>query len=127
MHERSLVRRLLTQVEELMAEHDADRVEVVRLSVGEFSGVDPALLRTAFHEMAADTPVGDARLQLEVVPLEATCDLCGHRFAVSHFVFECPRCSWQHVTVLQGEQLVLESLLLEESDHEQAQTNGKSA
>jgi hydrogenase nickel incorporation protein HypA/HybF len=117
MHERSLVRRLLQQAEELMIEHDGARVREVHLSIGEFSGVEPELLETAFHEMVGEGPLGHAVLELQRVPLEAECDACGCQFAVERFTFLCPQCGSTEVTVLRGEQLMLESLVLEEAGH----------
>lgn len=117
MHERSLVRQLLRQVEKLMIEHNAERVREVRLSIGEFSGVEPELLETAFHELVGAGPLGDAVLELERVPLEAQCDACDCQFAVERFAFLCPQCHSTEVTVLRGEQLMLESLVLEEAGH----------
>ncbi len=126
MHERSLVSRLLAQVERLMEEHDAVRVHAVRVSVGQFSGVEPLLLRSAFQEMVFDTPMRGADLIMEEVPLEARCDLCGDQFAVERFDFECPRCGSRKVTVVRGEELMLESLMMEETSHEE-RTHGEFA
>ena len=53
MHERSLVRSLLAQVQALAAEHPADRVAAIRVRIGEFSGVEPELLQSAYEELAA--------------------------------------------------------------------------
>jgi len=127
MHERSLVRCILKQVEQLMVEHDCQRVVAVRLSVGEFAGVEPALMEIAFNEMVDDSPLRGAVLQLVTVALEAKCDACGRQFAVERFVFVCPECSSGQVKVLRGEDLMLESLVVEAPDYEKAQTNGKPA
>lgn len=117
MHERSLVRQVLRQVAQLMVEHGCERVTEVRLSVGEFSGVEPELLQTAFEEMVNDTPLRGAVLELESVPLEALCEACGDCFAVERFVFLCPVCGSSNISVLRGEQLMLESLVMEEACH----------
>jgi hydrogenase nickel incorporation protein HypA/HybF len=114
MHERSLVRQVLRQVTQLMVDHDCGHVRKVRLSVGEFSGVEPELLEFAFDEMVSDTPLQGAVLELETVPLEAQCDVCGNQFAVERFVFICPVCGSPRVSVVRGEQLMLESLVMEE-------------
>jgi len=117
MHERSLVRQVLRQVERLMIDHDCQCVRKVRLSVGEFSGVEPALLEIAFDEMVSDTPLRGAVLELEQVPLEAQCDSCGRQFAVERFVFKCLQCGLPRVSLLRGDELMLESLVMEEACH----------
>jgi Zn finger protein HypA/HybF involved in hydrogenase expression len=53
MHERSLVMALLRQVDELRRAQGGQRVVLVRVSVGEFSGVEPELLRMAFQDVLA--------------------------------------------------------------------------
>ncbi len=127
MHERSLMRCVFKQVEQLMVEDEYQRVAAVRLSIGEFSGVEPALMEIAFNEMVDDSPLRGAVLQLVTVPLEAKCEACGRQFAVERFVFECPECSSGQVKVLRGEDLMLESLVVEASDYEKARTNGNPA
>ena len=113
MHERSIVRSLLRQVEDLLRAQQAARVLAVRLSVGEFAGVEPELLRWAYEDMVDGTSAQGADLVLEQVPLEARCDQCGREFAVERFRFECPACGSSSVTVVRGEGLVLESVTLE--------------
>lgn len=53
MHERSLVMALLRQVDQLRRAQGGHRVVMVRVSVGEFSGVEPELLRIAFQDVVA--------------------------------------------------------------------------
>ncbi len=117
MHERSLVCQVLRQVAQLMIDHGGQRVREVHLSVGEFSGVEPELLEIAFDEMVIETPLRGAVLELEQVPLEAECEACGNQFAVERFVFLCPACGSSSVSVLRGEELMLESLVMEEACH----------
>jgi hydrogenase nickel incorporation protein HypA/HybF len=97
-----------------MTEHGCQRVSEVRLSIGEFSGVEPALLRSAFDELVSGTPLQSAVLQLAEVSLEARCEVCGHQFAVERFAFECPECASRRVTIVRGEDLMIESLVMEE-------------
>jgi hydrogenase nickel incorporation protein HypA/HybF len=116
MHERTLVRALLKQVQQLQAEQAAERVLAVRVSVGEFCGVEADLFRSAFDELVDDSPISGALLELRVVPLEARCSSCSCEFAVANFRFQCPRCNEARVNVVRGEGLVLESVTLEETD-----------
>lgn len=113
MHERSLVQDLLRQVERLMREHGARRLLKVSVSAGEFSGVEPELLRLAFEELAPESAARGAVLELAEVPLEARCGECDHLFRVRRFRFQCPQCRGRQVTVVRGEGLVLESVTLE--------------
>lgn len=119
MHERSIVRALLNQAHELKTEQNARRVLTVRVSVGEFSGVEPQLVQSAFDELVGDSLIPGAQLELRVVPIEARCQACSHDFGVKGFRFHCPRCGESRVKILRGEGLVLESVTLEENDDRQ--------
>ena len=114
MHERSLVRALLRQVEALAAEHVPHRIIGIRLRIGEFSGVEPELLRSAYDDLAEHTTLRGAELAIERVPLEAVCRQCGTRFHVNNFRFECAKCSSAELTIAGGEELLLESVTMEE-------------
>jgi hydrogenase nickel incorporation protein HypA/HybF len=116
MHELSLARALLRQVEELRQSHRADGVRTVRVSVGEFSGVEADLLSSAFCELTEGTPMEGARLSIERVPLEARCAVCEHEFPVRTFRFVCPHCEARDVWIVRGEELMLETLTLAEAE-----------
>lgn len=113
MHERSLVRDLLRQLDDLVIAHAARGVKEVHLCVGEFSGIDLDLLRTAFSEMARDSSAQCARFIARSIPLTGRCQDCRHEFFISRFRFECPRCLGRSIAIVGGEELLLESVVLE--------------
>ena len=116
MHEFSLVQSLLGQVGALRRDQQAERVVTVRVSVGEFSGVEPELFRAAYEMLIEDTPLRGAELQLNRVPLEAHCNHCEREFAVARFRFVCPECNSRDLEILRGEDLVLESITVEQME-----------
>ena len=115
MHEASLVRTLIRQVEAIAERHAEARVAEVSVSVGDFSGVEPELLRMAFERQIAVTPLDGARLRLAHVPLEGVCSQCNSEFSIVAFRFICPHCEGSQVTVLRGEEMILESLVFEDA------------
>ena len=114
MHEASLVESLLRQVVSLMQEHGAQRVHTIRVCVGEFSGVEPELFRSAYELLVDDSPARGAALELRTVPLRARCSACHQEFSVQQFCFQCPACECRQVDTIQGEDLLLESVALED-------------
>ncbi len=114
MHERSLVRALLKQVEDLAAEHVGSRVAAVRVRVGEFSGVESSLLASAYDELIEETPLRESELVVKCVPLEATCDSCGENFRIERYNFRCNRCGSFQLSLRGGEELLLESVTMED-------------
>jgi hydrogenase nickel incorporation protein HypA/HybF len=110
MHERSLVRQLIEQVEDEVRNRHLSGLTTVHLEVGEFSGVEPSLLELAFQEMAVDKWPTEVRLEVNVTPLAARCRQCGEDFRVERFRFVCPRCKNAAVDVIAGEDMRLVSL-----------------
>ena len=107
MHEASLVRALLTQVGDLLIEHNGEAVEVVRVEMGPLSGVERTLVEVAFQQQVDTTTCRGARLQIDEVPLSAVCRDCGNEFEIKHFRFQCPACSSSLVQVTGGEEFRL--------------------
>ena len=115
MHERSLVRALLRQVAEVAANHPDSHVLSVQVRIGEFAGVEPDLLTSAYDDMVQDTSLRNAVLRMERVPLEASCDACGAQFRVEQYRFQCGQCGSARLTLRGGEELLLNSVTLEET------------
>jgi hydrogenase nickel incorporation protein HypA/HybF len=113
MHEYSLARTLLKQVDEVRRDQRAGRVLAVKVRIGEFAGVEPELLASAFGNLSAGTALGGARLEMECVSLAIRCESCGRESKVSHFCFACPNCGSRGVQITCGEELCLESVTLE--------------
>lgn len=113
MHERSLAHALLREVARLVDGKGAVQVASVRVTMGEFSGIEPELFRGAFEELVRESAMDDAKLILTVAPLEARCEACGEEFLVRRFQFQCPGCGHARTTIVRGQELLLESVTME--------------
>ena len=109
MHEQSLVRAILNQVEQVRQQHDATQVTRVRVEVGPMSCVDPTLLAAAFARTDRNSTVADAELVVDEVPLMARCIECESEFQVEAFEFRCPQCRGR-VRVIRGDEVQLVSV-----------------
>jgi hydrogenase nickel incorporation protein HypA/HybF len=65
MHEMSLLRGLLNQIESIARKHSASRVTVVRLKLGPLAHIEPEHLREHFVQAARGTVAASARLEIE--------------------------------------------------------------
>jgi hydrogenase nickel incorporation protein HypA/HybF len=113
MHERSLVRALLKQVQKVADENSGGRVLSILVRIGEFSGVEPELVASAYNQLVQETDFSDASLELEQTPLVAVCDQCGYNFRIEHFDFNCGRCGSLHLKLCGGEEMLLDSVTME--------------
>lgn len=113
MHEMAIAQGILDIALENAGRHDAAKITVIKLQVGEMTEVEPEALRFCFAALAAGTPAAEAILEIETTPLRARCRDCGHEFAVARFCFLCPACGSAGVEVISGRELRVEHLEVE--------------
>lgn len=111
MHEQSLVRSILRQVDSIRRDRNAEIVQSLVLTIGPLSGVDPDLLASAFDQLATEPSVADTELTIRQVPLMARCDACGRSQTITDFDFRCTHCG-HNLTITSGDQLELTSVSL---------------
>jgi hydrogenase nickel incorporation protein HypA/HybF len=111
MHEYSIVLSLLDQVAEEACRHAARVVRSVRVRVGELSGVEPDLIRSAFEIARAGTVCEHADLDLVVVKARWACPRCGTNLEQPAELL-CAECRVP-ARLASGDDLILERLLLE--------------
>ncbi len=110
MHELSIAQAIV----DVATRHaGTSRVVAVHVRVGHLRQVVPAALEFSFGLCAHGTPVEDAALTLEEVPIVVTCQGCGDESEPGGFPLACGACGGLGVDVVQGEELQVESLELE--------------
>ncbi len=77
-------------------------VDRPRKEVGELSLVIPEYVEELYPAVAAETPLKDTKLILEIVPGMAECDECDEIFNVVENEGYCPNCGSFEKTVLTG-------------------------
>ena len=90
------------------------RVTKVHLKVGHLRQVVPSALAFSFELVAQGTPVEGADLEMEEVPATGSCHRCGVESRLEVFPLQCRVCGGLDLQVLEGEELFVESLELEE-------------
>ncbi len=110
MHELSISRALLET-----AEHHAAgrRVLGINVTIGELRQVVPESLSFYVAILARGTACEGARLHARVAPARLRC-ACGEEWELAELSFRCPRCAGADVTVLDGDQLRVDWIEVEE-------------
>lgn len=116
MHELSLVRSLIRQVETIVANDGGGTPSEVHVSMGPLSGVEPMLVSSAFDQLAPSSRLAGAKLKIDYTPLQAICTQCGESFVVESFCFRCSQCQSPNVRITGGDEFRLLSVSIEE-DH----------
>jgi hydrogenase nickel incorporation protein HypA/HybF len=82
--------------------------------VGHLRQVVPGALEFAFELTAAGTSVEGAELDMEVVPAAGRCRSCGVESELAGFPLQCAGCGSSDLQLIRGEELLVDSLELEE-------------
>ncbi len=112
MHELSIAESVV-QVASRHAE--GRRVTKVYLKVGHLRQVVPSALAFSFELVAQGTPVEGAELEIEQIPAAGLCRECGEETRLESFPLQCRACGGFDLEILQGEELFVESLEMEET------------
>lgn len=110
MHELSLLVEVRRQAVAAALAEGAERIEVIRLRVGELSGVEPDALRFAFPVVMEGSIAADARLLLESEPAICACRPCSRQFRARDGCCDCPDCGTISRQLLSGRELRLVAL-----------------
>ena len=116
MHELSIACNLVELAATAARNAGATKVTVVHLRLGAMAGVVEDALRFSFPLAAAGTLVEGAELTVECVPVRIFCTACSEaRTLSSPFAFRCPACGAPAGRLLQGREIQLDAIEIEEA------------
>jgi len=107
MHELSVCRSLLAEVERVARVNHAERVVTVSVRVGPLSGVDAGLLAQAFTIARGGGVAETAELVVEASPLRVRCRECAAESDATMIRFVCGVCGGWHTDLVSGDELTL--------------------
>lgn len=113
MHELSVCLSLLEQVQAIAAQRGAARVSRIELKVGPLSGVESALLQSAWPMAAAGTIATDADFIVKETGIVVRCSVCNAETDVQPNRLVCGDCGNFRTTVVSGDEMILQSVELE--------------
>lgn len=117
MHELSIAYNLVEIADTAARNAGAVRVKAVHLRLGAMAGVVEDALRFGFPVAAAGTLVAGAELCIAPVAVQVFCAQCdAPRTLAAPFVFRCPVCGQPVVKLLQGREIQVESIEIEERE-----------
>jgi hydrogenase nickel incorporation protein HypA/HybF len=120
MHELSVCQALVRQLGAVSAAHGGGSVTHVSLRLGPLSGVEPALLRHAFPLAAAGTVADGASLDIQHAVVRVRCLECGDESETPPNRLLCGRCASFRTCLVSGDELLLESVEIEDAQAEPA-------
>jgi hydrogenase nickel incorporation protein HypA/HybF len=118
MHELAICQALIDAVLVIADEQCASSVSEIHVSVGPLSGVESALLKSAFPIAAAGTVAKTALLHLHEVPVRILCDSCGTESDVAVNRLVCSHCDNWRTRLISGDELLLQRVCLDREKEE---------
>lgn len=113
MHEMGIAEQLVKiALDSIPEDIENPVVERVNLRIGKLASVVEHSLTFCFEIITKDTPLENARLNIEVVPVTVHCKSCEHKREVTGPVFKCPFCEDGDVEMLTGREIEITSLEL---------------
>ncbi len=109
MHELAITESVLQISMEEAERAGATRIEAIKVSIGSLTGVVPDSVQFYLDALSRGTIAEGVRLEATIVPILATCQVCGHVFPVPELELHCPVCGALGV-VTQGRELRVESI-----------------
>jgi hydrogenase nickel incorporation protein HypA/HybF len=120
MHELSIAMSIIELAQE-ESDNRGVQVTVVHLKLGALSGVVKEALLGSFEMACENTPLKGARLLIEEIPVLVFCDLCQKRQPISSVqLFCCAECGMPSAEIVQGRELQVVALEVEEWQHSPA-------
>ncbi len=113
MHELSIMQSALDMALAQARKAEASRVYVIKLRVGDLSGVVPEALQFAFESLAAGTLADGAALEIEPVAARFWCGECRKEFQAAQVFAECPDCRQVSGDLRAGREIELASMEIE--------------
>lgn len=116
MHEVSICLSIFTSLEEAFSPEELAGLQEIHLQVGVLSGIEPALLQSAFELVTPTTRYKNATLYIESVDVKVKCHRCQRVFVVKDYCFLCPECQQPSNDIVQGRELLVKKIVLEETE-----------
>lgn len=113
MHEYSIIQSLIESCEQHLKANDASQVTKLFVKIGVLSGVEPHLLQEAFEMFKEETVCHRAEFVMTIQPIKVACQSCLTESELDQYIFLCPHCRSDDLSVLDGEEMYLMRLEME--------------
>lgn len=108
-----MVRSIYDVIMEKINEYDVNRVVLVKLVIGELTGVEDTTMKSCFEVYVQATPVEGAKLVIQRIPAKVRCRVCGNEYQTKIPFSDCAVCGNKSITIISGKELYIDSLEVE--------------
>ena len=111
MHEYSIVASLIDRVQQEADAHGGARVHRLHVKIGELSGVEVDLLKTAFETFRERTVCDGAEMKIDTVAPAWACPSC-ERSVARGAILRCEACD-RPARMIRGDEIILQRIEME--------------
>lgn len=116
MHEVSLVRNVFKTLVDEFSEEEINRIEIIRMKIGELSNVEPILMQNAFEAVKMDQPqYQNITLEIDLIPVTVSCHICNAKTRVQGYKFICGNCGAPTNDIITGNELLIHQVSFQEA------------
>jgi hydrogenase nickel incorporation protein HypA/HybF len=113
MHEIGVAQNILDIVLNQANIHKAEKVNSIKLVIGEFTGIVQESLEFALETLKKETLADKAEIIFSKVKLKTFCSKCDKTFIMNgKFLFQCPHCEG-NLEIINGKELYIENIDIE--------------
>lgn len=112
MHELSIVMNIVEIANEEVQKHQAQKVEMIDLEIGELSGIDFDAFEFAWSAVVHDTILQNAERKMHRIEGKSICGTCGHHFRLFQVYEPCPLCGEVLNDIISGQELKVKQMIL---------------
>ncbi len=117
MHEITVVANIIDIAEQEARKAGAYSVIAIDIEIGKLSCIEKAAFDFAWKHGVRNTMLEKAERTTHYIPGKATCKTCGEVFELSELFEPCPHCGGYLSEVLEGNELKVRSLRIEETNN----------
>jgi hydrogenase nickel incorporation protein HypA/HybF len=116
MHELKIAQNILNIVTDEMAQRKiSDPVKAIHFKAGQMHAIIPESLIFNFDAIKIENPVfRNATLIYEIIPLRVQCLNCRQVSELTAPIFKCPNCRNTDLEILNGQEMYVDNIELEE-------------
>lgn len=114
MHELSIARNIIQIVNGSVDRDKLGLVEKVYLKFGLLSNILTDSLKFSYNSIIENTPLKNSSLVIEILPIKIQCKDCNEITSTNDFVFCCPLCKSNSISVIGGDELIISSIHLKD-------------
>lgn len=105
-----LAQSILAKALQHARESNTRKITKLHIAIGEIAELDRDLIQSQWRELSKGTSAEEAKLHFRLIPAEAQCMACFHKYHPEGGEIHCPYCGSFGAKILSGEEFFLEEI-----------------